>query len=157
MNWEAISAIAELVGVVLIVASLIYVARQLRQSNTMMRVNAASERLERDYEIVVPIIESANLADIWLQGEKDFANLSPADQQRLLFFERRAIMLWHHQFQLRNQNLMPDANWNETIWIIRNIGKRQALREAWNAFCDGYESDFRDFIEEQFSIADTAA
>ena len=69
MNWNAISAASELVGVVLIVASMIYVARQIRQTNTMMRVGAASERLERDYEIVLPIIESGELAEIWLKGE----------------------------------------------------------------------------------------
>lgn len=156
MNWNAISAASELVGVVLIVASMIYVARQIRQTNTMMRVGAASERLERDYEIVLPIIESGELAEIWLKGEKEFADLGPADKQRLVFFERRAIMLWNHQYQLRHQGLMPDANWYETIWIIQTIGRREALREAWAIFRDAFEPRFQTFIDEQFSIADNS-
>lgn len=157
MNWDAISAISELVGVVLIVASMIYVARQLRQTNTMMRINAASERLERDYEIVAPIIESGELAEIWLKGESEFASLRPADQQRLLFLERRAIMLWHHQYLLRHQGLMPDANWHETLWIIRKLGRRQVIREAWRIFGEGFELGFQEFIDEQFTIADSEA
>lgn len=152
MNWDAISAVSELVGVVLIVASMIYVARQLHQTNTMMRINAASERLERDYEIVAPIIESGELAEIWLKGESEFASLRPADQQRLLFLERRAIMLWHHQYMLRNQGLMPDASWHETLWIIRMIGRRQVVREAWRIFGEGFEIGFRQFIDEQFAF-----
>ena len=155
MNWDAISAISEFVGVALIVASMIYVARQLRQTNTMMRVNAASERLERDYDIVAPIIESSELAEIWLKGENDFESLRPADQQRLLFLERRAIMLWHHQFQLRHQGLMPDANWYETIWIIKTIGRRQVIRKAWGMFGEAFEIEFREFIDEQFAAADS--
>jgi hypothetical protein len=154
MNWDAISAISEFVGVALIVASLIYVAKQLRQTNTMMRVNAASERLERDYEIAASIIESGEFAEIWLKGENEFESLRPADQQRLLFFERRAIMLWHHQFQLRHQGLMPDANWQETLWIIRTLGRRQVIREAWRVFGKAFESGFQEFIDEQFAIAD---
>ncbi len=155
MNWDAISAISEFVGVALIVASMIYVARQLRQTNTMMRNNAASERLERDYEIVAPLIASGELAEIWLKGENEFESLRPADQQRLLFFERRAIMLWHHQYQLRHQGLMPDANWHETLWIIQMIGRRQACRKAWEIFRDGFELGFQEFIDEHFSIADS--
>ena len=155
MNWDAISAIAEIIGVVLIVGSMIYVARQLSQTNTMMRVNAASERLERDYDIVGPIIESGELADIWLKGDNDFDNLRPADQQRLLFLERRAIMLWHHQFQLRQQGLMPDANWYETIWIIKTLGRRQVIREAWRIFGKAFELKFQEFIEETFTAADS--
>ena len=155
MNWDAISAISELVGVVLIVASMIYVARQLRQTNTMMRINAASERLERDYEIVAPIIESRELAEVWLKGESEFASLQPQDQQRLLFLERGAIMLWHHQFLLRRQGLMPDANWHETIWIIKTIGRRQVVREAWRIFGEGFELEFQEFIDEQFAIDDS--
>ena len=154
MNWEAISAIAEIVGVLLIVGSMIYVARQLRQTNTMMRVNAASERLERDYEIVLPVIENGEFAEIWLKGQDDFSSLRPVDQQRLLFFERRAIMLWHHAYQLRHQSLLPDANWTEQMWVIRNIGSREAIREAWVQFKDGFEGPFQEFIDEQFSIAD---
>ena len=155
MNWDAISAISDLVGVVLIVASMIYVARQLRQTNTMMRISAASERLERDYEIVAPLIENGELAKIWLKGESEFASLQPEDQQRLLFFERRAIMLWHHQFQLRHQGLMPDASWHETVWIIRTIGRRQVVREAWRIFGEAFDPEFREFINEQLSIAES--
>lgn len=155
MNWDAIAAVSELVGVVLIVTSMIYVARQIRQTNTMMLVNAASERLERDYEIVVPVIESGELAEIWLKGEKEYASLRAPDQQRLLFFERRAIMLWHHQYQLRNQGLMPDANWYETIWIIQTIGRRQAVRESWRIFRDGFEQEIQKFIDEQFAFANS--
>lgn len=154
MNWDAISAIAEIVGVVLIVASMIYVARQLSQTNKMMRINAASERLERDYDIVESVINSRELAEVWLKCDNQFADLSPADQQRLLFLERRAIMLWHHQFQLRKEGLMPEPNWRETTWIIRTIGRRQAVRETWRIFGNSFEPGFQDFINEQFAAAD---
>ena len=154
MNWDAISAIAERIGVVLIVGSMIYVARQLSQTNTMMRVNAASERLERDYDIVEPIIESRELAEIWLKGGSEYESLGPADQQRLLFLERRAIMLWHHQYLLRQQGLMPDASWYETVWIIKTLGRRQVIREAWRIFGEGFETEFQEFINELFAAAD---
>jgi hypothetical protein len=155
MNWDAISAVAEILGVLAVVASLIYVGRQLGQNTTIMRINAASQQFERDYEIVLPIIESREFAEIWTKGDHEFEGLDEADKQRLLFFERRAISLWHHVYQLRMQNLLPDASWHEQIWIIQNIGRRQAIREAWSLFRGGFEASFQEHIDGNFSIADT--
>ena len=85
MNWDAISAIAEIIGAVVVVASLIYVGRQVAQNTAMMRVGAASESMERDYDLVLPLIESPELTEIWLKGDHRLDELSEADRQRLLF------------------------------------------------------------------------
>jgi len=53
---------------------------------------------------------------------------------RMLFFERKPLSLWYHDFQLHKRKLLPDADW-------------QAFRGA-------YEPAFQDFIERQFAIAD---
>ena len=154
MNWDAISAVAEIAGAVVVVASLIYVGRQLSQSTAMMRISAASEQLERDYELVLPLIESHEFAEIWLKGDSRIDELDEADKQRLLFFERRAITLWHHHFELRRQEMLPDSNWHNQNWIIQNIGRRQAIREAWSLFRGGYEIPFQEYVDSQFLIAD---
>ena len=157
MDLTHLANLAEIFGVAVIVISLIYVAKQLRQTNLMMKNAAASERLERDYDLVVPIIENRDVAELWVKGDQGFADLDHVDQQRLIFFERRAVMLWHHLYQMQKQGLFSDANWQETIWVIRIIGRRQAVRETWRLFDRNFETAFRDFIEEQFAIADAEA
>ena len=156
MNWPAITAVTEIIGVLVVVASLVYVARQLGQNTEMMRVSAASEWLERDFDIVLPMIESREFAELWIKGGNDFESLEEVDKQRLLFFERRAISTWHHIYQLRMQNLVPDANWHEQSWIIQSIGSRQAIREAWFLFKSGYETSFQEYLDDQFEIADNS-
>ena len=154
MDLNHIANLAEIFGVSAIVISLIYVARQLKQTNMMIKNAAASERMEREYELVLPLIESREFAEIWVKGDQNFDELDHVDQQRLLFFERRAIVLWHHLFQMHEQNLFPDANWHEVVWVIRNIGRRQVIREAWKRYRDNFEATFGDFVDEQFAIAD---
>ena len=156
MTLEQYAYLGEIFAAVGVVVSLIYVARQLGQNTAMMRVATASEAVERDFEMVAPMIQSPELADIWMKGERDFANLEPADQTRLMFFERRAIVLWHHRFQLHRQDLVPGPSWHEQTWIIQNLGRRQALRAAWRIFRDGYEPDFQEFMDGQLAIADRA-
>ena len=54
------------------------------------------------------------------------------DQWRLILLEHRAIELWHHLYQLREQGVLSDADRHVHTWIMRNIGRRQA--EAWKVF-----------------------
>ncbi len=79
MTLEQYAYLGEIFAALGVVASLIYVARQLGQNTAMTRVAAASEFLERDYEIVGPIIQSPELAEIWIKGETEFSTLGPAN------------------------------------------------------------------------------
>ena len=157
MTLETYAYLGEIIAAVAVIASLIYVARQLGQTTAMMRVGAASERVQRDFEIVSSVIESREVADLWVKGGSQFDRLDEVDKQRLILFERRAITLWHHVFLLRQQSLYTDADWNENEWIIDHFGRRRALREAWRLFRDAYEKPFQEYIDGRFAIADSAA
>ena len=88
-NWDAISAITEVVGVIVVVASLVYVGRQIAQNNQIMRVSAASETLEREFDLVYPVIDDPEFTEIWIKGNDRFEDLSEVEQHRLLFAERQ--------------------------------------------------------------------
>ncbi len=156
MTLENIASLAEIFGLMLVIASLIYVARQLGQTTAIMRVNASGERLQRDTDIANSIIHSREVAEYWIKGATELDSLDETDRQRLMFFERRAIMHWHNMFGLHAQNLVPDSDWQELKWVIQNIGRRQALRESWRIFKVAYQKPFQEFVDEQFSIADSA-
>lgn len=115
MTLEQLAYAGQIFAALGIIASLIYLARQVGQNTAMMRVAASSEGVERDSEIVAPLLQNRELAEIWIRGEAKFSSLDPADQARLVLFERRAIVLRHHRFQLHQQGLVPDAAWHEQI------------------------------------------
>lgn len=154
MNWDAVSAIAEVIGVIAVVASLVYVGRQVAQNTAMMRVAASSETVERDHSLVLPLIESEELAEIWLKGENEFSELNAANQQRLLMFERRAITLWHHNFLLRQQMLLSSPVWHYQNQMIRFLGRRQSMREAWTLFKGSFEDSFREYVNDLIVASD---
>jgi hypothetical protein len=118
MSLEQFASLAEIIGLLLVFASLIYVARQLNQTTTMMRVSASGERLQRDTDIVNSIVHSREVAEFWMKGATEFQNLDEIDKQRLVFFERRAILHWHNMFGLREHNLVPDSE-AQYVWSSR--------------------------------------
>ena len=64
MTLEQYAYFGEIIAAVAVVASLIYVARQLGQNTAMMRVNAARERVQRDTELSSAISGSQEFAEL---------------------------------------------------------------------------------------------
>lgn len=152
MSLEQYAHISQIVGVILIVISLAYVARQLRQNTEMMRVNASSEWLQKDFDIVSSLIENRELAEAWVRGGNDFDQLDETDRQRLVFFERRAMTLWQHIFQMRNKGLYEDSDWETMQLLIRHLASRQSMQAAWQMFRGTYEPGFQEFLDSQLSL-----
>ena len=46
MNWEAVSAIAEVVGLVAVIVTLVYLARQIHQNNQLLNEQASYQMLQ---------------------------------------------------------------------------------------------------------------
>ena len=146
MTLEQYAQIGEIFAAIAVIASLIYVAQQLRQNTDMMRVGNAQHFVDFNISLVNPIVTNRELADVWIKGDSDFDNLDPIDQQRIVMFEWQAIAGWHNFFNLRQQRLVSDEHWREVIWVFENIGRRQAVREAWRTFKGGYDKPFQDFM-----------
>lgn len=154
MTLQQYASIAEIAGVVLIIASLIYVARQVRQNTEMMRVSASSEWLQRDFDISNPVIENRDVAEFWVKGALEFNELDDVDQQRLMLFERRAFSLWHHLWQLRDRGLYSDSDWENMQLTISHFGQRASARSAWSSFRATYGERFQQFLDNAMTRKD---
>ena len=68
MNWEAIGAIGELAGAIAVVATLFYLARQIRQSNAQGRRGELSATLQQISVARMAIAQDEDLAELILKG-----------------------------------------------------------------------------------------
>jgi hypothetical protein len=146
MTLEQYAQIGEIIAAIAVIASLIYVAQQLHQNTDMMSVGNAQHMVDFNISLVSPVVANRDLADLWMKGGSDFETLDPIDRQRIVMFEWQAIVGWYNFFNLRQKNLVSDEQWREVTWIIENIGRRQAVREAWKTFKGGYGQPFQDFM-----------
>ena len=68
MNWDAVIAVSEIIGVVAVIASLIYVGAQIRQNTDLARatiVHETSVSFSRIHELLA---DNAELSDIYVRG-----------------------------------------------------------------------------------------
>jgi len=148
LTLEQMSYIAEVIGVILIIISIIYLAMEIRLNTKMLRVSNSREFVQWNTELVEPLANQREICETWVKADSDFDSLDQVDKQRMILFEWRAISAWNNFYHLRQNNLVEDHLWKELTWIFENIGKRQSVRKSWKIFKDGYEQPFQDFMSQ---------
>ena len=143
---EQLAYIAEILGVILIIGSLVYVGQQLRQNIDMMRADHANDFVHQTDGLIFPIARDREFAEFWIRAETDFDEMDATDQRRMILFEWRALQSWHNWFNLRQQNLISDYHWKELTWGFRHFGQRPSTREAWKVFRGSYTKEFQKYM-----------
>ena len=77
INWEAAGAIGEIVGAVAVFATLVYLARQMRQSNELLRTQARSIFLQNRERALQALYENDELVES-MQKAGENQELTPA-------------------------------------------------------------------------------
>jgi len=99
LNWEAIGAIAELVGALGVVASLSYLAVQIRHNAHSTSIETERYLNEAWNKALMELASDERIADIVGRGMYDYRSLS--QPERAVFHSRVAQVLDHQYTQRR--------------------------------------------------------
>lgn len=103
MDWEAVGAVGEIVGAVAVVATLAYLALQVRQNTRMMQRDA---HLDRIRHVADPLIESPD------QLVKILAKISAKDGSR-----EPVTLAFMREFDLTYEEAIPFLRYLHRLWI----------------------------------------
>ena len=118
MNWDAISAVSQLVGSIAVVVSVLYLAVQLRSSTRVARVAAMDAAAAALRDVTKPFMENAELARIWRTGLENLEALSPDEQARFFhaahqFLKALETIHYHYVYGLLDPQLW--AGWRDLL------------------------------------------
>ena len=143
MELEQIYYVAELVGVVAIIFSLVFVGLQMRQSN---KVNMASARHSLSEHALELITFQATHADRIAKIGRE-RHLEEGDAYFLENLYRMTFQLaenYHTQYQL---GLMPEEHWNGFSQFIEDAVRRRRATDYWQRFKGHYGGDFATWVD----------
>ena len=89
MNWEAISAIGEVVGATAVFISLLYLALQIRNSRRSDQIIAAAGAASAVHDWIGQIVRDETLYDLYRRGLTEYESLNRSEKGRfsLLLFQ----------------------------------------------------------------------
>jgi len=149
INWEAIAAISEVIGVIFVVASLIFVGFQIRQSAQATKV-ATVENITSDLRAFnFQVGASSEFAEILYQGWFHPGTLETTDLFRHNNITTGVMQIFLNMFYQRKKGtfdgelFMPYQNYLRTIAAIPGVRNYWSERAGW------YPHDFRQFMENE--------
>ena len=164
MNWEALGTVAEIIGALAVVVSLVYLAAQIRQNTRQVEEQARAQRFAalgilfdnwRNFRS--NIISDSRVAGIWRRGNEDPSQLSEDD--RMVFDLLMVDLLWGF-----SANWMMGVDEGLGSYLREDISDNllvyasPGLREWWrtNPHRREYPRDFSLFVEQLLSRSDSS-
>lgn len=81
MNWDAIGAIGEIIGAAGVIATLIYLAIQIRQNTTAMNRTTVRQALESNNAALTSLLDEG-VSELFVRGLKSLDDLSEVERYR---------------------------------------------------------------------------
>ena len=80
MNWDALGAIAELFGAIAVVATLAYLAKQMRRTNELAKAQALRD-WQVEWNLIIRSLGSdRDIASVIQRGLRDYSSLDPEEK-----------------------------------------------------------------------------
>ena len=139
MTLEEFAYLAEITGVILVIASLIYVARQVSQNTEMIRAESRNQIVQQHVQELLSLVEHP---DIWkgLSGQ-DLDDESVRLNNWLIAFARAREHEW---LQFRS-GALDEASWKSYSLAIPIVLASERARAWWGAMQQAFD---REFVEQ---------
>lgn len=151
MNWEAAGAIGEIIGAIGVIASLLYVARQVGASNKASAIESklATSRMHSDF--IGSLIENPELDEILFKGISDYQSLSKTDHRRFSNMALQAFTFFSAGYFQLKAGTMDSEEWSESEAIIQFWLSGQGGKDWWQKVGQKrFSRRFTSYIEEKF-------
>lgn len=134
MNWDALGAIAELLGAVGVIGSLLYLAGQVRMSSRASAVESKLESTALLCNFIDSIIGDPDLLDLQRRGIADVELLTKPEYIRFSNMSMKAFWMFSASyFQYRSGTITED-DFHETKAVIHYWLRGRGCRMWWGKF-----------------------
>ncbi len=131
MTIEQLGSIGEIIGAIATVATLGYLAIQIRQSSRVALAQA--EREINNLGVTLAVSQDPDLARLYRAGCADFAGLSADEQVRFSFLMSNLFSNYQSHLACHDKGLLPEERRNTTIGTIRFMVRQPGVRTWWEA------------------------
>ena len=142
MNWVAVSAIVEIVGVIAVVVSLVYLAVQIRQNSNLARAATRQAIAETTANLATDLIIDSEIADIFVKHINGEA-LSPVENLRMQLRCYRDMAHWENVRYQFTEGLVSRGQWRGFRSNLAALLEIDAYREYWEHVSFHYSAGFQ--------------
>ncbi len=159
MNLQDLGNLGEFVGAIAVVATLVYLALNIRQNTAHLSQNTRSVHLsalqanvDSGQRVWETLILNPELSDLYLKGLRGYSELELSDRLRFGMLLQNLLGSIQAAY-VRNVvlDIDPDFLVGNTKLLLDSVLVYAGVREWWNRNRAAFRPDFRDLVEERLA------
>lgn len=143
MSWDAVGAIAELPGGLATVATIAYLAVQIRQNTRSVQASSAATYREGNAAFSTLIAENEELAELYYRGLDEPDSLSPLEWNRFLNLTSMVLTYLHEAEALQAAGVLPEGPARTRDAQVRFFATKPGFRAMYEEHREAQPPDFR--------------
>ena len=155
MNWDALGAIAELAAAAAVIATLIYLSQQIRQTAKESRLSAIHDISTAYNAWIQSVAASRDLSRIWDEGLINFEQLQHEDRVRFLLITGSITRILNDAYSQYSSGRMEKLDWEVYENVINLAVGSSGFKEYISQREAQHTPEFGLIIKEKMLNAET--
>jgi hypothetical protein len=150
LTLERWALIAEVIGGLAVIVSVIYLAFEVGQNTQATRSLTHQQMFDTTTTINQSVSNDAQLAELLARANKNYEELSDGEKNQLTFLWVNWFNMWHSGYADYQAGFLdPKAwiLWDEGMTIM--LSSYEASRKVWDAFDTAYNREFQTLVNER--------
>jgi hypothetical protein len=147
MSLEQWSYLAQIIGAIAVVASLVFVGVQLRQNTKAILTQTSQTHSALYHSIIAGLSENGEVARIWRVGLLDFQSLSPDDRVRFLAFVSTLFRYYEASHVQSQRGLLDADHWRTIEQQVTDLACQPGVKAWWQLRRHWHSRAFQDWFE----------
>ena len=152
MSIQDWGAIGEIIGGIGVIATLIYLAIQIRANTTATKGSTENAILRDGRDLLTSTFKDRESAELFLKGSSDFSALD--DVERAMFTNQVAphFLFWYDAFSQNRKGLVSQELWETFERDIPGFFANPGFHDAWGLIRNSFPADFQDYVDKLAAI-----
>src|SRR5256886_6952082 len=131
MNWQMLTAIAQLATVLVGIPSLIYFAIQIREQTRERRQSAVNALTVQWGDLTKALHENAEFSALFLRGVHSFHDLDTVSKLRFSAFQNRFFKNFEGMYYSRREGILSSELWDEIDRTMSDFLAYDGIQQWW--------------------------
>lgn len=149
MDWNAVSAIGSIAGAIGVIATLVYVSRQIRDQNRALQTTIRDSAFQQLQSWNYQLIADRELAHLFQRGamQADWSTLDEQDRARLVHVLYSFFKVFENIYLHAVDGSVDRQVWDRNCTVFFAYAKQPGCRFYWQQRKDTFDPRFRAVLE----------
>ena len=146
MDLTQLANLGEFIGGVAVLATLVYLAVQVRQTNRTASAEAFNSLTSLDVTLNSVLMADREICDLIVRARPGLAALDEVERFRFGLCASTVFRVFDNFYEYDQSGLMTQVQWSEREAIIRGNFANRGFREYWEKNAGSYTRAFQDHV-----------